>query len=368
MARARRTTEGPARADIRDVARLAQVSIATVSRTVNGVPTVDPKLAAKVRAAIEELGFTPHGPARALVSGRSRMLGLIVSEITNPFFPELIQGFEDAAVAQGYEILIGSTGYEPNRMESCVNRMLEREVDGVAVMTFGIEAPLLERLAARRVPLVFVDMAPEGALASALEVDYGAGIREAVGHLAALGHREIAWISGALHLRSAALRQEAWTAAMEAMGLPARLTFEGSHTLESGIAAAHSFLAGARPPTAIMCSNDMTAIGVMHALHGKGLCAPEDMSVVGFDDIRFAQYTLPPLTSVRMGSRELARCAVRALQDHIGDTPHKQPSSPYRVDTRLIVRKTTGAPRAGLLKPSAAAEVHCGSGSAAVLG
>ena len=151
---------------------------------------------------------------------------------------------------------------------------------------------------------------------------------------------------------------------MEEAGLETRLVFEGSHTLESGIAAMHSFLADTHPPTAILCSNDMTAIGVMHALHGKGLCAPEDMSVVGFDDIRFAQYTLPPLTSVRMGSRELARCAVRALQDHIGDPADafpKQTGSPYHVDTRLVVRQTTGAPRTGSPKQSAAVHVPCGS-------
>ena len=153
---------------------------------------------------------------------------------------------------------------------------------------------------------------------------------------------------------------------MEEAGLPTRLVFEGSHTLESGIAAMHSFLAAAHPPTAIMCSNDMTAIGVMHALHGKGLCAPEDMSVVGFDDIRFAQYTLPPLTSIRMGSRELAACAVRALQDHLGDSAEAlpKPGGPYRVETKLVVRQTTGAPRAVRPKESSPAEAHCGVGLA----
>ncbi len=125
--------------NIHDVARRARVSIATVSRVVNGISTVDPDLAKRVWKAVEEVGYLPNTQARALVSGRSRILGLIVSEITNPFFPELVQQFENLAVAQGYEVMIGSTSYDATRTEALIRRMLQRNVDGVAVMTFGIE-------------------------------------------------------------------------------------------------------------------------------------------------------------------------------------------------------------------------------------
>jgi hypothetical protein len=131
--------EKPGKMDIRTVAQLANVSIATVSRTINRVSTVNPKMAKRVWEAIEKLDYFPNTQARALVSGRSRLLGLIVSEITNPFFPELIQGFEDIAVEHGYEILISSTNYDPRRMSLCIRRMLERRAEGVAVMTFGVE-------------------------------------------------------------------------------------------------------------------------------------------------------------------------------------------------------------------------------------
>ena len=134
------------RLDIRDVARHAGVSIATVSRTINAVPTVDRELAARVQRSIRELNYFPNTQARSLVSGRSRLLGLLISEITNPFFPELIQGFEDAAIEHTYELLIGSTNYDTRRMEACIRRMVERDVEGVAVMTFGIEGPLLDEL------------------------------------------------------------------------------------------------------------------------------------------------------------------------------------------------------------------------------
>ncbi len=183
--------------DIRTIARLANVSIATVSRTINRVATVNPKIAKRVWEVVEELDYFPNTQARALVSGRSWILGLIVSEITNPFFPELIQGFEDIAVEHGYEILVSSTNYDPKRMSHCIRRMLERKVDGVAVMTFGIEEPLLGQLAQRKVPLVFIDVGPDGPGINVLKVDYQHGIRQGVQHLAALGHQKYLLCQGA---------------------------------------------------------------------------------------------------------------------------------------------------------------------------
>ena len=345
MARAKRKKTAQSRPDIHAVARHAKVSIATVSRTINRVPTVDPKLAQRVWKAIEDLGFSPNTQARTLVSGKSRLLGLIVSEITNPFFPELIQGFEEVAVENGYEILIGSTNYDPRRMEVCIQRMLERKVDGVAVMTFGIETPLLDRLAARDVPLVFVDNCPKGSLFSSIEVDYFHGIREGVQHLAVLGHRKIGFISGPLHLYSSQARQKAFLRALAEVGLEANPEWlrEGNHTLEGGIAAMKDTLRAEDLPTAMMCSNDMTAIGVLHALYGTGYKVPQDFSVIGFDDVNIAQFMLPPLTSVLMSRRELSRCAVMALRDHL--EPQASVQQRYTVTTKLTVRQSTGYPR-----------------------
>lgn len=346
MSRAKRSTSDQVRPDIHAVARLAKVSIATVSRTINNVATVDPRLAQRVWKAIEELGYSPNTQARALVSGRSRLLGLIVSEITNPFFPELIQGFEDVAVENGYEILISSTNYDPQRMELCIQRMLERKVDGVAVMTFGIEAPLLDRLAERNIPLVFVDVSPRGPLFSTIDVDYFHGIREAVQHLAVLGHRNIGFISGPLHLHSARARKDAFLRALDEIGIgtkPAWLR-EGDHTLEGGISVMKDILRDGNPPSAIMTSNDMTAIGVLHALYKTGARVPDDFSVIGFDDVTIAQFTLPPLTSVQMSRRELARCAVLALRDHL-EPESRSRSSRYTVQTKLTVRQSTGLAR-----------------------
>jgi DNA-binding LacI/PurR family transcriptional regulator len=339
--------EKPAKLDIRTVARVANVSIATVSRTINRLSTVNPKMAKRVWDAIEKLDYFPNTQARALVSGRSRLLGLIVSEITNPFFPELIQRFEDIAVEHGYEILISSTNYDPRRMSLCIRRMLERRAEGVAVMTFGVEKPLLEQLAERNVPLVFVDVGPERPGISLLRVDYHHGIRQGVQHLAVLGHREIAFISGPRRLHSAQSRQKAFTGSLEECGIrlnPAWIV-EGDHTMEGGIDAMGRLLQG-RVPTAVMCSNDMTAIGVLHKLYRAGLRVPDDLSVIGFDDIHMAQVTIPPLTTIQMSCFELAQAAVTALRSHVEEGA--EPKRSYKIDTQLVVRESTGFPKGAM--------------------
>src|ERR1700680_1671110 len=232
--------------DIREIARRAKVSTATVSRTINHVPTVDPQLAKRVWKVVEELGYYPNTQARALVSGRSRIFGLIISEITNPFFPEIVQVFERIAVQHQYEILLTSTGHDPKRVETAVRRMIERRVDGVAVMTFGMEEFLLEDLKLRNVPLVFVDVGPARPRVSNIRIDYLHGIRQAVQHLAALRHERIAFITGPLILKSAAARKNAFVRSMEEIGFVPNpdLTIEGDHTLEGGRRAMEALLRG----------------------------------------------------------------------------------------------------------------------------
>jgi DNA-binding LacI/PurR family transcriptional regulator len=334
------------RTDIRTIAEMANVSIATVSRTMNRVATVNPRMAKRVWEAIDKLDYFPNTQARALVSGRSKLFGLIVSEITNPFFPELIQGFEDIAVENGYEILISSTNYDPKRMSNCIRRMLERKVDGVAIMTFGIEEPLLEQLAKRNVPMVFIDVGPQRSGISVLKVDYHHGIRQGVQHLAALGHRNILFVSGPTRLHSAQSRVAAFSRSLAECGITSSplCVVEGDHTMEGGVAAMEKILAMKNRPTAVMCSNDMTAIGVLHALYRAGLRVPDDFSVVGFDDIHMAEVTIPPLTTIQMSRFELARAAVSALRAQVEERDNFKREDEFNIQTILIVRESTGFP------------------------
>ena len=329
--------------DIRDVARRAKVSTATVSRTINQVATVDAQLAKRVWKAINELGYYPNRSARALVSGRSRVFGLIVSEITNPFFPEIVQTFETLAVEQHYEILLTSTIHDPKRMELAVRRMIESRVDGVAILTFGMEDYLLDHLRFRNLPLVFVDIGPKAPRVSNIRVDYADGIRQAVQHLAALRHERIGFITGPLHLRSTVARRDAFEASMREIGLLARPEYvvEGNHRLDGGREALPALSRLSKPPTALICSNDMTAIGVMSAAFELGIRVPEDLSVIGFDDIRIAEFLIPPLTTIQMSQSELAKLAFEALLKEVKQETPLPEGSEYILKTRLVLRSST---------------------------
>jgi LacI family transcriptional regulator len=337
--------------DIREIARKAKVSTATVSRAINHVPTVDPQLAKRVWKVVDELGYYPNTQARALVSGRTRIFGLIVSEITNPFFPEIVQTFENLAVENNYEILLTSTVHDPKRMESSVRRMIERRVDGVAVLTFGMEETLIEHLRFRKVPLVFIDVGPDVPGIANIRINYQNGIRQAVQHLAALRHTRIAFVSGPLQLKSALARRDAFKASMIEIGLSPDLIVVGDHRMEGGMQALLELNSLSNRPTAVLCSNDMTAIGVMREAYEQNIKIPDDLSVVGFDDIRLAEFTTPPLTTVQMSQHELAKIAFQALLNEVESEPSVHERHKYELTTSLVLRRSTSLAPAGRKSP-----------------
>jgi LacI family transcriptional regulator len=333
--------------DIRTVAAAAKVSIATVSRTINRSPLVSERLSKRVWHAIKQLNYFPNTHARTLVSGRSRLLGIIVENITNPFFPELIQSFEEIAVAHGYEILVSSSNGDPAVLTSCVRRMLERKVDGVAVMTFGEEETVLDQLVHRNVPIVLAEFKLDDPKASTILLDYSTGIHAAVHHLAGLGHRRIAFLAGPHSLHSAITRENNFRAAMQDSGLPIqkKWVIECDHTLKGGVAGFEQLQQLPASPTAIVCSNDMTAIGVLRAAYLKRLRVPEDLSVIGLDDIDFAEFTLPPLTSIRLSRVDLARAAFEALRAQAEEPGNPKIQREFLVSTALVIRESTAPPK-----------------------
>jgi LacI family transcriptional regulator len=329
--------------NIREIAKQARVSTATVSRTINRHPSVRPHLAKRVWKIVKELGYIPNTQARALVSGRSRIFGLIVSEMTNPFFPEIVHVFEETALHHNYEILLTSTVHDTERMKTSVRRMLEHRVEGVAIMTFGMEESLLDDLKLRKIPLVFVDVGPPRPRVSNIRIDYLHGIRQAVQHLAALRHEKIAFITGPLALKSAHARKDAFVQAIQEIGMVAHPQWivEGDHTLEGGEVAFARLRSLKAMPTAILCSNDMTAIGVMRKSYEEKIAIPRELSVIGFDNIHLSQYILPPLTTIEMSQAQLARLAFQAL---LSDVQRETPSpkgSEYVLKTSFVLRETT---------------------------
>jgi DNA-binding LacI/PurR family transcriptional regulator len=342
-----KSTPGPSLAnsgakDIRLVAKRARVSASTVSRVANGNASVNTRLAKRVWEAIKEIGYVPNSQARALVSGRSRTLGLLVSQITNPFFPELIQSFEDIARDNDFEVMVGSADCHQDRAKQFINRLIQHRVEGVAVMTFRTESQLLEELIDHQIPLVTIDVKPNTPRSVILEIDYLKGLTQAVQHLVVFGHRRIAFAGGPANCATSLRRKDAFLQAIRSFGLSADelWIYEGDLTFESGTQAAFGFISNKVWPTAIICSNDMMALGVLRVLAHQNIAVPFDMSVVGFDDVHHAAFATPSLTTVRMCRDELARNAFKALQ-HIIGSETKISRDPIRINTSLVVRQST---------------------------
>ena len=327
--------------NIKEVAARARLSTATVSRTINQSGLVRPRTAEKVQRAIRELGYYPNTQARALVSGRTQMFGLIISDIVNPFFPELVKSFEFAAIHRGYEVIVANTDYDSERMSGCVRRMIERKVDGVAIITSEIDSHLLDELSHRRLPIVFLDVGKVKPLISNIKVDYSKGIGEGVRHIVSLGHRRIGFVSGPLTLKSARTRRSAFLKCIAACGIGQRQrsVVEGNHKIDGGESAIMQLLSLPQPPTAVLTSNDLTAIGALRAITRVGLRVPQDISVIGFDDIELSRFTQPPLTTIRLSRDELGRKAFTALYEMVSGK--HQSGQEIKVSTVLVDREST---------------------------
>jgi len=328
---------------IKDVAALAGVSTATVSHVINKTRFVEEETKRKVLSAIASVGYIPNVHARNLASGSSRTLGLIISDITNPFFPELIKSIQATALEPGYEVVIANTDYQAEHDISCVQRLLELRVSGVMVMTTEWDDAASQRLEQAGVATVFLDIGKVGPHVSNIRIDYATGIRQAVEHLLELGHRSIAFIGGPEHLVSAELRRAAFATVMNKHkpSLQTDAIFcEGDFKLESGQRAVQKLLAGGRRPTAIMAANDMMAVGALRELKRAGLRVPADVSLIGYDDIWLASLTDPPLTTIAIPRVQIGQAAVESV---LATASSEQPGGrEIRIATELVVRESTG--------------------------
>jgi len=330
--------------NIREIAERAGVSAATVSRVINYIPTVDRKLAKRVWNVVGDLGYSPNGQARGLVSGKSRVLGLAVSDMTDSFSSEIIQSFETSAVRCSYEILVTSTLHDSKRIELCVRRMIERRIEGAAVLTFGLEELFVEKLRDRGIPLVCVDSEPDASTVSIIRLDYERGIRQAVQHLVALRHERIAYVAGPFDSKRDSAKRSAFEKCMSEIGIPvfSELIVAGDDTVAGGRRTIAQLAQLRNRPTAIFCSNDMTAIGVMTGACELAFAVPRELSVIGFDDIPFSRFITPPLTTVRVPQAELAAIAFHALVSELDGTQRETgKSTEYVLDTQLVLRRST---------------------------
>jgi len=328
--------------DILAVARRAGVSTATVSRVLNSSNKVREATAARVRTAIEELRYVPNNSARVLRSGRSNLYGLLVSDIRNPFFPDIIEQFESLATQHGIDVTFVNTGYSDARLLAGVGRLLERNVDGIAVLTSEVSRATIERIRKSNVPVVFLNQPSVTGEFRTITVDYVKGFHEAVEHLKMLGHKRIGFVAGPPTLGSAVRRRKAFLASLKSCCLDFKdeWMFEGDHKIAGGQFAAERIFSMKQPPTAVVCSNDMTAIGILHTANRLGKVVPQELSLIGFDDLFLTEVVQPALTTLHLSRQEIATRAFFAL--HAGHGKAQQPQSSV-ILPRLVIRASTGA-------------------------
>jgi len=305
------------------VAARAGVSTATVARVLRDSGQVSDELTAKVRAAVRELNYVPNAVARSLSQGRTRLLGLLVPDISNPFFAELARGLEDAAVAAGHHVLVGSSDLDPERERQLAAAFESRTVDGVAITASAPDATHLRKLADTGMPIVLIDRRMPGVSAPAVLTDNRDAARRAVEYLAGLGHRDIAMISGPPAFETAAERVAGFRDGCAAAGVevrPDRLR-EGYLGIEGGHKAMREILALRDRPTAVLSFNNLIAVGALGALREDGVAVPRDLSFLTFDDMSLFPYVDPPITAIAQPAYQMGTDAGRILLDLVdGDS------------------------------------------------
>ncbi|MGH9754975.1 MAG: LacI family DNA-binding transcriptional regulator [Blastocatellia bacterium] len=333
-----------------DVARLANVSVATVSAVVNGKSGVSAELTRRVREAMKALDYHPDHVARSLKVGRTHVIGMVVPDITNPFFLEVVHGLETEALQNGYSLILCNSGEDPQREQDQLSTLFSRRVDGVALACTDSSAAY-DGLIRRRFPLVFIDRVPIGFTGGAVVADNVSGAYEATRHLIELGHSRIAIIAGEMRLSNGVDRVEGFRKAMQEAHLPVReeYFYRGDFQIESGYRGGLELLRLAEPPTAIVACNNKMTLGLMRATGEMRVPCPAQVSILGFDDFEWAANFSPKLTTVAQPTREIGRQAMKMLLGKLrpSDAGSETPADSLVVlRTELRIRESTAPPPA----------------------
>lgn len=329
---------------IKDVAKHAGVSPATVSRVLNRHPYVADDVRDRVLDAIEALGYRPNRVAQRLRSAQSRVVGVIFSDINNPFYTVALSGMEAAFSKEHLSVLIGNTNIDQNRENDLIELMRTEEVAGLIIAPVKETSPVLMRIVREGLPVVVIDRRMQDQELDTVLADNFSGVRSAIAHFIRLGHRRIAILNGPQHLTSGRERYAGYLQAMGDAGLPVDLSLVrfGDYLQESGYTLAHELLALPDPPTALFAANNLMTIGALNAIHETRYKIPDDIAVVGFDNLPWAISINPPLTTVVQPAFDIGAHAAELLMERIMD-----PEGAVRtvvLDTDLIVRQSCGSP------------------------
>jgi LacI family transcriptional regulator len=333
---------------LRDVATRAGVHPATASRALNPETRilVSEDTAQRVLEAAEALGYSPNPVARSLRTRRSHTVGVLIPDLNNPLFPPIVRGLEDRLAANGYVALIGNTDSDDQRERMVFDQMRARHVDGLVLATARLRHPLLAEASRADLPVVLINRLAQDYSFPSVSVDNERGVRMAVGHLAALGHRRIAHIAGPQETSTGLSRYRGFVTAMESGGLPVDgdlVVFAKSFTVEEGERCSRLLLDRGAGCTAIAAGNDMLAVGCYAALDETGLSCPEDISVVGFNDMPFIDRLRPPLTTIRFPHYQVGTEAAQLLLERIAE--HSGPVKILYLAPELVIRGSTARAR-----------------------
>lgn len=332
---------------IKDVAQEANVSIATVSRILNGKGGVSLTLTKRVQEVVKQLKYQPNNVARALKIKESRSIGLIIPDIENPFFPALVRGVEDAAQQHDYAVILCNTDGRVEEEKKYIEFLFSKRVDGM-VFTESLDSKNnIALLASSGIPIVLLDRRVEGMQASAVVTDNQLGAFMATEHLIQLGKKNIAFLNGSLKLSSGAERANGYREALTKYKLAYkdRLVINGAFTYDSGYEATEMLVRSGQKIDGIFASNDMIAIGAIECLAKHNIKVPEDVGVVGFDDIRMATWYKPALTTIRQPVYDMGKCAMNILVEQISGVREKYCEQIFMPE--LIIRKSSGAKEVG---------------------
>jgi LacI family transcriptional regulator len=328
---------------LREVAKRAKVSPATVSRVLNDTGRVKAAARARVLRAADELNYHPNIHARTLARGRSRTLGMIVSNLKNPFFLDIFQALENDAHERGFEVVVANTDYRPEQLLTHVRLMGGRRVAGLAVIVSEMEPTLIESLSGSKVPVVFYDVGVAAGRLANIKGDYGRGTRRVVEYLYSLGHRQLAFVGHHTALAPLHVRLRSFVEAVRGCGNGATYATVADEDSPSGgqSATQQLFASGARP-TAIVCVNDFMALGVLKALRDMGLRIPDDVSVVGCDNISLSAFACPALTTINVSRERIGHLVSDALMPDGEVSPLW--GREVVIESELIIRDSTGPP------------------------
>jgi DNA-binding LacI/PurR family transcriptional regulator len=337
------------RVSIKDIARAAEVSHSTVSRALSDSPLVSAQTKLRIQRLAHEMGYSPDAQARSLVMGKTRTIGVVVTTITDPFIAEVVQSIETTAHQHNYSVILASSNSEPEREIAAVEMLRSKRVDGVVVTSSRVGALYQAHLERLGVPVVLLNSHTKesGAYTFSINVDNRHGGFLATDHLIQLGHRRIGYVTGAANHSDDLDRLAGYRQALTRAGLPFDpvLVLPGTGEVGGGQRALPQLLALDPQASAAFCYNDMTAIGLLHAARAHGLCIPGDLALVGFDDIPFASYVQPPLTTIAQPKPEMGRRAVEMVLALLaGGAGGPDPVSDILVQGELIVRASSGEP------------------------